>query len=307
VATLGLADAVAVAGAAVAQSAARGLLIKGAAAETYQIRAPHLSVDVDIIVHPDEFADVLAALARWGWREREVSGLAQGLSTHSVSLVHGAWPCDVDVHRSFPGFLAEPSDVFEVLWRDRKTILLAGVPVRIPSWEASVLIQAAHGMRTVVQADRHADEFTFLVQQVLPGTSHSQRQGLLETAVELGAVDTLRPLLDYLDLPLPAPLPAGVQPDLDAWRERVAGRGVVTLRLFQRARRQHGYRRFLAYGRAAWPSDRDLRIDHPEIGPGTAAALRARVARLLRGLRALPEVARGRRAARKGTTINPFR
>ncbi|AAT89622.1 hypothetical protein Lxx18920 [Leifsonia xyli subsp. xyli str. CTCB07] len=94
----------------------RILFVKGPVLAAQGLRAPRVSVDVDVWADPARFDDLIAALREFGWTRRAESRSWQLFITHSVTLVRSGWPCDIDVHDRFPGAFADPQLVFETLW-----------------------------------------------------------------------------------------------------------------------------------------------------------------------------------------------
>jgi len=279
----------------------RLLSVKGDSALFYGLRPPRTTADADVLVEPSRAKSFAEALALCGWGPRPASESASAVVTHSVALIHPDWPCDIDVHWTFPGFLGDPGYVFDVLWERRQTMTQAGVEVFIPDRAGAVLISALHSLRTPVQTPRHAEEFRMLV-NVCAELSEAERRDIVDLAIQTTAVDTARPFLETLGVPLPDPTPSGVNPALDEWRARVAADGVVGAQALIAARRLAWYRRPAAMWHIIWPSERDFRIDHPEVAPGRGPLLRARFARFGRGIRQIPAILRGRRQARRGIT-----
>lgn len=284
----------------------RSLSIKGPVANTYGLRPPGSSADADIIVPFDAGPATAQALQNAGWAPREMSDVGRTAVEHSTSFTHQSWPCDIDLHIKWPGFTATPDQVFEALWERRTHLQLANLEVTIPDRPSSILIAVTHALRSPLQNARHSREFLYLKNTVIPELDAASRAELVELAVQLGAVDTARPLLEYLEVPLPAPVPRGISTELDAWRERVAARASETSKLLLALRKVPWARRPAFLARVIWPKEADHRMDHPETPPGTWAAVRGRLARIGRGIKALPGVIRGRRAARAGVTTNPF-
>jgi hypothetical protein len=203
----------------------------------------------------------------------------------------------------FPGFLAPAARAFDALWERRIVIEAARRPISIPDRSGAILIQAAHAMRNLSQTPRHREEFRYLVDAVIPQLSRKERSDVLELAVELAAVDTLRPFLDFLELALPTQTKAGIDPALDEWRSRVAGEGVVATRVVELMRGKALGEKIRLGFEVIWASDEDFRLDHPEVSPGRGPLLRARFARFFRGLRSARALVLGRRAARRGVTV----
>lgn len=280
-------------------AATRVLVIKGLVADAHYLRQPRVPADVDVLVASEDVAAVHAALAGVGWRPRPTSDLGDAIVDHSVTLCHAGWPCDIDVHRHYPGMLARPERAFEALWRDRVTLSFAGVPVRAAGLLSSVLIQALHALHTPAQSPRHAAELEALTSEVVPRLSMDERRALVELARDVGALDTARPLLEHLGLPLPSATAEGVDPRLDAWRLRTGADGLVPMQVAMAVAREPWRSRPRALWRALWPSAKDMRIDHPELGPGSRAVVMARIARIGRGVRAAPKLVASIRARRR--------
>ncbi len=66
---------------------------------------------------------------------------------HSVNLLSDLWPIGIDVHHYFPGFLADPSEVFETLWDRHEDVPLARVPVPACDPVSQVAVMALHYLR----------------------------------------------------------------------------------------------------------------------------------------------------------------
>ena len=91
-----------------------------------------------------------AALESCGWRRRgapsssahQLVHASKYLFEHSVHYIHDEWPCDLDIHYNFPGFLAPDDVVFEELWARRATVEVAHWPVPCPDLLGQLLIVA---------------------------------------------------------------------------------------------------------------------------------------------------------------------
>lgn len=144
------------------QLSIRVLSIKGPAADYHALRAAHVSVDADLLVHPDEFAAFCAALEARGWHERVARSTPTILEPHSRTYIHPQWPCDIDVHERFPGFFADPGVVFDELWDRRVTLYVGAVGIMIPSLVSSMMIGALHALRNM-SIPRHRAEWDSIV------------------------------------------------------------------------------------------------------------------------------------------------
>lgn len=159
---LGLAQATALAHAlcaAVAGAAGiRILTIKGPAAEHHGLRPARTAADADLLVDPPDVDRFCAALEGRGWRERVSRETPTLIGVHSRTFIHDDWPCDIDVHAWFPGFFAEPTVVFDELWRTRRGLVIGSSAVAIPSRAASAVIAALHALRNFT-VPRHRQEW----------------------------------------------------------------------------------------------------------------------------------------------------
>jgi hypothetical protein len=279
----------------------RALSIKGPVADAYGLRPPRVSADADVLVPPSEFDAFIGELAAAGWRPRDVSWLGREIVTHSITLLHESWPCDIDVHSSFPGFLGDPADVFETLWRGRRDLEQAGIVTRIPSAAAAVMIGALHALRTPAQTGRHEYELGLLIDYCARLTN-DRRAEITELAVATGAVDAGRPFLETLGTALPSPTPFGQNPALDEWRARVAADGTIGSQIWIAMSAHSWPSRLRLVGRILWPTRQDFGRDHPEADSTFGAATKGRLARLARGLGQFPRVVHGRVVARRGRT-----
>lgn len=141
---LTLAEAVPLAAALVSSAGARigvrTLVIKGPTLAEHGLREPRDSNDVDVLVEPDGVEALARALSKYAWTERAVAFAGQSDAPHALTLFHREWPCDLDLHRFFPGFLADPSEVFDALWETRSRMKLGHIECAVPSVVASALI-----------------------------------------------------------------------------------------------------------------------------------------------------------------------
>ncbi len=285
-----------------AQAGVRALVVKGLVASHHGIREERVSADADVLVEPRRYGEYRAALEALGWRERPEPQTYEALLDHSATMVHDQWPCDIDVHWTFPGFLTSREDLFDVLWARRIAVTFAGSRAQAADRSTSILVATLHALRTPSQTTRHGREVRHLVESVIPALSSVEREDLLDLARDTGCIDTARPVLERLAIPIPASTPAGTDPALDAWRERVAGRGDVANQWRVHARSLPRKERSRLALRVLWPPEDELRQMYPEVAGTRRALLSARFARLGRGLRQMPDVLRGRRLARRGIT-----
>lgn len=258
----------------------RLLVIKGDTLARHGLRDPRVPADVDVLVDPAAFDRYCAAIRAAGWAERPVPRINQR-AAHSVTYVHEGWPCDIDVHHRYPGFLAEPSAVFEELWRRRDAQPFAHVTVPTPDRVSSLVIMALHALRDGAVNDRHRAELDRARSATL---TNAERVELADLARATGCAGPLHDVLTGLGVHIPVE----DSPELREWRARVASgsRGAYPWLLLWREASWARRPRILF--RALWPTRSDMLAARPETPDRVGAVARARVARLVRGIRGLP-------------------
>ena len=242
----------------------RVLAIKGLVGIWHGLREPRVPADVDVLIHPDDFDKFRFLISAAGWRPRLDKTADYWGQHHSVSLIRDGWPCDIDVHRWFPGFLQDPKVVFEALW-DR----LIGVPIgriRVDAADSasSTLIMALHALRSAVKDPRHIDEL-----QTLRAASMDtkQRQNLARLAAATGADVALGGSLVQLGVPQ-----AAVMPDLDPqrvvdWQRVVSGEGNGIGVLYRKLRESSLCEWPAHFRMAVWPAEERIRARY-SVPPG---------------------------------------
>ena len=173
----------------------RALSIKGPVADYYGLRAPRLSADADVLVEPDRFDEYCRLLEERGWHQRVGRDTPSVLPPHSRTYIHDSWPCDLDIHWMFPGFFAQPVDVFEVLWSEREELQTGHVEMSAPSRPASAVIGLLHAIRNE-QVPRHVAERSALVALVIENFSVKEREAFYSIAKAGGALWVLRDIID---------------------------------------------------------------------------------------------------------------
>ena len=266
---------------------ARALAIKGLVNEAHGLREPRPSADVDLLVEPGRHADVVDALLAAGWRRAPTPPAPPAFGYHSVTLNHPSWPCEIDVHDRFPGFLADPADAFETFWVGRTFIVAAGVAVPAPGLCESALLMALHALRAPTDP-RNSRELIDLVTRLSARPVDLDR--LRSLAAETGCLATARPLLVALGIDVP---PADRNdPRLVEWelrRTAARTRNVGWLVALRRASPVH------------WPAllwsillsnEPMLRLRYPQAPPGRAGVWLARWWRTRTAVRDLPRAMR---------------
>lgn len=264
----------------------RVLFIKGPIAVEQGLRAPRGSLDVDALVDPARRHLLAERLTELGWVDEHPYTSPTVLPMHSLTHRHARWPCELDLHDRFPGFFAEPQDVFERLWERRRTVTVAAQEIPCPDPSGQALVLALHSLRDP-HDDVKAAELSRLVGRVTAAATEESLRDLAELAYALGAADTAAPFLDRVGAP---PLGRGTtgRDDLHAWQLRTQPQRTTAVSWVTQLRRLPWYRRPAYLWYAATLSEVELRLAEPDLPPGRRALMGARARRLRRGLKALP-------------------
>ena len=208
---------------------ARALFIKGPTAVALGVRPPRPSSDVDVLVEPASFDAVCGAMEAAGWQLRTPIGVLRYAGEfafdHSAHYIHPEWPCDVDVHYNFPGFLADPSAVFDALWARRTEVEVAGRPVPTTDRLGQSLVVALHALRDPAKPQSRQDLAHLAT--VLADLSPSERAALPHLAQDTGASGTGAEPLRLAGV-TPLPLSPVEEQRLVEWELRQRGHGVAT-------------------------------------------------------------------------------
>lgn len=260
----------------------RALAIKGPVLRAQGLREATVSVDVDILVDPATVSTLVAELERLGWRDVGDYGTPRIVPYHSVNHRHPLWPCEIDLHHWFPGFLADPAVTFDVLWSRRTTLRVAHVDVDATDPTGSVAIAALHYLR-----DRHKIEpLAALIDVVRREWGDDQLADLAHLAAATGAADTLRPFLDEVGAPR-VPGSRSLAVPLSDWQMRSQARTTEVLPWLVGLTRTPWWRRPAFVWHALWRPGPLGQADPP--GHATRGWLaRSRWHRLVRAARALP-------------------
>ncbi|MCI9872647.1 nucleotidyltransferase family protein [Arthrobacter humicola] len=266
------------------------LFIKGPAATMMGLRAHHVSADVDVLVRPEDLDKMVDLLGGRGWLERPSGVTVVRRYSHSRTLYHPQWNCDIDVHDRFPGMEAPPGSAFDTLWRDRQYLVMAARSVAVPSKPAAVIFQALHSLRAM-DNPRHQREYSGLLQRV----DVTMYQDIVDLSAELQATAALNPFLDDLGV---ADLRGRQGTVSEEWRHRTAVQDPGTAYLISLVESPWRVKP-LVLARAVFPSRQTLRERDIYLDDSVAGVLRAYVARWRRGLTGLPTAARKIRASRR--------
>lgn len=175
----------------------RLLVIKGLVSDRMGLRNASDHSDVDVLVERSSLGVVMGALMESGWRPRPRTRVAAFVEYHSRSFIHDSWPIDIDVHVSIPGFLKSPTEVFEALWSTRQSLDVAGVGVTAIGWEAALLLQEVHGLRSGVSA-KSIRERSFIRGPVKDGLDDARAARVFQVARDIGADESCAGLLGEL-------------------------------------------------------------------------------------------------------------
>lgn len=263
------------------QSGIRALLIKGPSLERQGLRDSRVSADIDILVEPSRFDDFVVDAQAAGWRERSTTYLSQRTTKHSRTFTHAEWPCDLDIHRSFPGFLVDSPTLFEALWGRRCQMSFAHHACWVPDRLSSILILALHSQRGTDEQSRHRRELNQLLS--VARLNDDERGELTEVARATGSTGTLGHFLASLGVDLTIAEIELPSPELLRWRARVqsgSSGSYFWIDLIERAESFREVAEIVQH--AVWPSAEDLMLTHPDLANTVEARLFARVARLSR-------------------------
>lgn len=265
----------------------RVLAIKGMTHTFHGIRPPMVPGDVDILVDPTSHDAMVELLAQRGWESRGELVETHGFAGHSVTLFHPQWPCSLDVHRRFPGFLSEPTETFDALWESRVELTLGGVPVQATGKAGSILILALHSLRSS-GSPRPRAELIRVIESSSEFTDE-ERSNLATLAARTGSAQTLREVLPKLGVDVPRSESAAQSPRAREWERLVESGFAPTTVWISHVMETPWYGRPRVLFRAVWPATHDLRVAHPDIPPGKYHEFRARLRRVARGVKAAPQ------------------
>lgn len=263
----------------------RVLFIKGPALHRHGLRAARTSTDVDLLVEPERFAEFCSLILAAGWTTRPGVLIAELRTQHSQTFLRDGWPCDVDVHSFFPGFLADPAIAFDALWARRTQLEFAHRMCTVPDRVGSILILALHSLRGASIQQRHADELEQLLRVEL---TDQERADAAALALATGSAATLETVLPRLGVHVDAPVDPAQAKALQQWRQRVAAGSHGAYFWLQALRDAPWSQRPRILWRAFWPTRHELLVARPETVDTLRGRTRARIARLGRGIRSLP-------------------
>ncbi|ALO67776.1 hypothetical protein AS189_16435 [Arthrobacter alpinus] len=162
------------------------LFLKGPAATILGFRPGQPSTDIDVLVRKKDKDKAVALLGTMGWNLRG-EGWEEFYSSHSVTLFHSQWPCDIDIHYRFPG-MSSTAHAFDVLYSERQSVPLGGRDIDVPGPLGSVCFQALHALRNPWISSQKFN-FTFLVNEA-PAPAFDS---LLAFSQEIDALAAMKP------------------------------------------------------------------------------------------------------------------
>lgn len=273
----------------------RAISIKGPVAEHYHLRRPRASADADIWIEPKRFEEFCRLLEERGWHRRVGRKMPSLLPPHASTYIKAGWPCDLDVHRTFSGFFADPADAFEGLWKRRAVLVLAHHKVTIPSLAGAAVVGMLHAIRNPWSV-RSAEEYERISSSVVEEFSMRDRDEFYAVAKEGGSVWVLREFITQVGLgPLVTDADESQRRVWSLYR-RYAGDG-STIGWWEHLRRAKVRDRPGVLLRALWVSRADVPRNDPANVPGKREAWFYQVKRWQRGLAAMAHYVRRRGAA----------
>lgn len=268
----------------------RAVFIKGPVLAAQNLRPPRASSDVDVLVHPHDYEKVRRLLRENGWSPRPAAFAGSFYDDHSTSFIHPQWPCDIDVHSRYPGFLGAPDAVFERLWRDRTSFRLAEIECWVCSRPANALIMGLHALRGAARGSRHEHELDYLTHDV--EFSAEELQQISDIAAVTGSTDSAQVFLSALRVP--PSREAGCVVDRAAlvdWQMRTEAADTPVWVWLNAFRSAPPRLRPVVLWRAVWPTRRDLEIDGIANIDTRRQRVRFRLARLAHGVPAAARLA----------------
>lgn len=263
------------------QHGCRALVVKGSILESQGLRGHHESVDVDLLVDPAQFTSFVEALADAGWHAPKDSTDAGIMEKHSATVSHSHWPITIDVHRYFPGFLADPQTVFEVFWERHTTTEVAEVQVNTPDPVGHAALAALHYLRAPDSGLRMLN-YPGLVERTPAALGEAGLVELSEVAAKTGAATTLAEYLAAVGAPAAVDAP-GLEDALRQWE--LNSHAVPATGWLLKVRREPFYRWPQAAWRALVLTDEELAAHYCLPGESVRTA---RWRRIRKGLRYSP-------------------
>ena len=267
----------------------RYVTLKGDGAALQGLRSPRRSTDIDVWVDPARMDEFLALLSAHGWHRRPESLSWTLFITHSITLVHDRWPCDIDVHRTFPGMLGDPRELFDEMWSARvRAELHPNVSTWIPDRHSHAVVAALHALRSGRSAHARAQLADIMTR--IDAWSREDREEIRDAAIRLHAETPMAALLRRWDVPVEPTRSAKFEAALWDIRRTASDHTFDWLYAVATAPRQ---RRVALLRRGLMPTLHDMTANHPATRESATARARILGARTLRGLISLPHALLG--------------
>lgn len=263
----------------------RTLMVKGPMAAEDGLRAPRVVADADVLVEPGQFETLYQLIRDRGWHPRVARESPRFLAWHSRTLIHDSWPCDIDMHRYFPGFFGDPDRVFKALWAGRRVRGDVGASAVIPSRAGMAVIVALHALRSP-EADRSQREIESVARALSERFSASEREEFVDIARAGRASWVLRDLIAAAGL---GPVEDDARPEEKTlWQQNQMSTTEKSAALWLGAVLSHPLRRIpQAALHAVWVPRREIPRNDASLLPSVRETLAFQLARWRRGIAAL--------------------
>lgn len=253
----------------------RCVFVKGPELHHQGLRERAHSGDVDVWCEPRRWVELVAALGPLGW-SREPDPWWGTPVGHSATLTPPDWGCQIDVHRRMPGMTLDDDEAFARVLDTCESVSVAGRSIRVPARDAHGVIAALHAARPEVgrgASPSGLDLASDLLRRLDDPVAACDR---------LGAIPALREALLRAVPDAELPSDRGVPRDW-AWRDRPD-----RARAYFAALGEYGLRaRATLLWRLVWPSAEVAIESARRAGYAGEGPLRARLHRVLRGVRGL--------------------
>lgn len=173
------------------------LFLKGPTATVLGARPRGPSTDIDILVRPRDQRRISDLLKSKGWLVRG-EDWDEYYSSHSLTMFHPTWPCDIDIHHRFPGIDSNAEAAFHTLYEERSSVPIAGIAIDVPGWAGTICIQALHALRNPRLVKNKAS-----LDHLVDHYQNSNDSTILDFSLSIGALAAMRPFMDRI-LELPA-------------------------------------------------------------------------------------------------------
>lgn len=275
----------------------RALAVKGPAAAEYGLRSKRPVADADILVDPADFERLYSLLRQRGWHPRTGREAPRFLEWHSRTLIHDSWPCDIDLHRYFPGFFGRPQEVFEILWGGRRVRSGMSGSVLLPSPAGMAAVVALHAARAP-ESERSRQDWVTVERALRELFCGAEREEFREITRVGRAQWVLRSL--FVDAELGSASDDATPEQKRLWRKNQLDVAEKSAELWLEELRTAPLRRFLpVLFSAIWVPRRDIPRNDPSHLPTRAESWAFQKSRWRRGLAALRARRIGAESARR--------